>query len=422
MQRPAAPRRAAARPRGKSGMDPKRIQIIAAAAAGVVLVAFLGWNYVTAWRSVPVIVNGNEVQMRINSNVDELLRANDYFDTKPGNLLSVSGNVLKEGGGERCVVLLGVDASAKTIEPTDFASTQVNEGDTLTVSNGVDTTEAYTEESEAIAPGVQMERGGAIQYVKQWGKNGKRSIWTGKESGERVDKGVVEEPQDFIVGSANANPQGKKKYIALTFDDGPSKYTKDILKILKKKGAKATFYNLGVNAGSYPDLTKEILDADCELASHTNTHKNLPKLGTDDLRSEISVAFDTLETASGTRPQMIRAPYGEFSQSEWLRAGDLISCNVLWNIDTLDWQLPGADAITDRILSKAFNGAIALMHDGGGNREQNVEALPGIIDGLQDAGYELVTVSELMELDGSFPEDVVTGTVKMPEDAVMPSA
>lgn len=395
--------------------------MIAAIAAGVVLVAFLGWNYLTAWRSVPVTVNGTEVQMRINSSVDELLESHSYFDVKAGNLLSVGGNVLKEGGGERCVVLLGKDAAAKTVDPKDYASTHVNEGEVLTVSDGNDTTEEYTEESTVIAPGVQMERGGAIQYVKQWGRNGKQSIWTGKESGERVDKGIVEEPQDFIVGSVNLNPQGNKKYIALTFDDGPSKYTKDILKILKKKGAKATFFNLGVNAGNYPDLTKAVLEADCEIASHTNGHKDLPKLGMDDLRTEISAAFDAIETASGTRPQMIRAPYGAFTVNEWVRAGDLISCNVLWNIDTLDWRLPGAGVITDRVLSKAFNGAIALMHDGGGNREQDIEALPDIIDGLQDAGYELVTVSELMELDGTLPEDVVKGTVKMPEDAVMPT-
>lgn len=75
----------------------------------------------------------------------------------------------------------------------------------------------------------------------------------------------------------------------------------------------------------------------------------------------------------------------------------------------------------ETVLKKAFNGAIALMHNGGGNRQQNIEALLGIIDGLHDAGCGLVTVSELMRLDGTFPEDVVKGTVKMPEDAAMPA-
>lgn len=419
--RSVAPRYAGDRSRGMGGMSLQQIKTVLAAAAIIVLVAFLGWSYLTAWRSVPVTVNGNEVQMRINSNVGEFLEANNYFDVQSGNLLSVGGNVLKEGGGERCTVSLGEGDAAEPVASGDFSSTKVDEGAVLTVSNGADTTEPYTEEATVIAPSAQMEVGGAIQFVKQWGKNGKSATWIGEESGERVDKGVVEEPQDFIVTSANVSPSDDKKYMALTFDDGPSTYTEDILSILKEKGAKATFYNLGTNAGSYPDLTKEVLAADCELASHTNAHENLPTLGAEGLRAEISTAFDTIESASGTRPQMIRAPYGAFTVNEWVRAGDLISCNVLWNIDTLDWKRPGADAITNQILSQAFNGAIALMHDGGGNREQNIEALPAIIDGLQDAGYELVTVSELMALDDTFPEDVVNGTVKMPEDAVMPT-
>ena len=95
---------------------------------------------------------------------------------------------------------------------------------------------------------------------------------------------------------------------------------------------------------------------------------------------------------------------------------------MLWNIDTLDWKRPGAQAIVDGVLSNAYNGAIALMHDGGGNREQDIEALPAIIDGLRAQGYELVTVSELMATDSRFPREVVEGAVKMPKDAALPAA
>lgn len=234
-----------------------------------------------------------------------------------------------------------------------------------------------------------------------------------------VDKGFIEEPQDLIIGSKNAQPSGSKKYMALTFDDGPSQYTQAILDILAQKGAKATFFNLGTSAGGSPALVKAVVDGGHELASHTNAHKNLSTVGVDELRAEISTAFDALQNASGVRPQMIRAPYGAFTATEWAGSGDLVSCNVLWNIDALDWKLPGPGVITETVLKKAFNGAIALMHDGGGNRQQNIEALPGIIDGLRGAGCGLVTVSELMRLDGTFPEDVVKGTVKMPEDAAM---
>lgn len=255
--------------------------------------------------------------------------------------------------------------------------------------------------------------------MSQWGKPGKKRVKKGETSGETVDVETIEKAQDMVVSSANMKPSGGK-YVALTFDDGPSSYTPKILKILKEKNAKATFFNLGEQAKSNQSGSKAVVDAGMELASHTMAHRNLPNCDRDTLRSEITKAFDALDQATGTKVQMIRAPYGAFTSAEWARAGDLISCNVLWNIDTLDWERPGAAAITSAVLNHAYNGAIILMHDGGGNREQDVEALPDIIDGLREKGYELVTVSELMKLDGSIPDDVINGTVSMPDDAVLP--
>lgn len=382
----------------------------------LVLACGLGIGWMFFWRPVNITVNNEAQQVRIGTSLDTYLADNDYFGVKAGKLLSVGGNTLSEDGGDRCSVTRDGDAVAVA----DLASTKIEDGDSITVTDGADTTEEYTEEEVAIAPGITKETGGAIQYVSQWGKAGKKKVWTGKQSGETVDKEVIEEATQMVVSSRTPSPSDGGKYIALTFDDGPSGYTQDILNILAEKGVKATFFNLGTQAEGKPDLTKAVVEGGHELASHTNQHQNLPTLGKDDLRNEITSAFDKLTAASGATTQMIRAPYGAFTDVEWARSADLISCNVLWNIDTLDWKLPGASAITNMVLTHAFNGAIALMHDGGGNRSQDVEALPGIIDGLKAAGYQLVTVSELMKLDGNFPEDVVNGTVKMPDDAVLP--
>lgn len=408
--RPAAParRRTPAR-----SFSPRSILIALVAAVVVVGGAVLGIGYQFFWRNVDVMVNGRAYATPISSNVQELLVANDYFGVKPGRMLSVGGNVLDEQGGDRCAVT----SDGAPLAADQFETTKAVDTIDLTVANGADVTEPATEETVDLMPGIQTEGTGAIQFVSQWGKKGKKTVLTGEKSGETVDKEVVEAPVDMVVSYLNCKPKGSKKYIALTFDDGPSSYTQDILDILQRYGVKATFFNLGTQVNS---KSQAVLDAGCELASHTNAHQNLPECDRDTLRSEISTAFDALEGATGERPQMIRAPYGAFTATEWARSGDLISCNVLWNIDTLDWKLPGSGAITSEVLSNAYNGAIALMHDGGGNRSQDVEALPGIIEGLQADGYELVTVSELMELDGRFPEDVVNGTVKMPEDAVLP--
>ena len=401
---------------GDHGPSKGVTQIVAVVAAAVVVFGALGFCYATMWRSIEVTVNGTATQVRIGSSIADLLEQNNYFGVQPGRLMSVGGNVLEEAGGDRATVKRGEDV----VSTADYAATKIEEGSSLTVENGGDATEPHTEEKVSLAPGMQMGKGGAIQYVQQWGKAGEKVVWHGEKSGEAVDHEVTSQPQDMIVASVNPEPKGKKKYMALTFDDGPSRYTQAILDILKEKGAKATFYNLGTSSANFPDLTKAVVEDGHELASHTNQHQNLPKLDRDSLRNEITSAFDTLEKNGGTRPQMMRAPYGAFTATEWARSGDIISCNVLWNIDTLDWKLPGAAAITDQVLKHAHNGAIALMHDGGGNRQQDVDALPGIIDGLHEAGYELVTVSKLMDLDDRFPKDVVNGTVQMPKDAVLP--
>lgn len=389
--------------------------IIAAVLGLAMLGVALFSCYWTMLRPLNVQVNGRDVQVRVGTSAAEFIRDNDYFGAKAGRKLSIGGNVISEDGGTRYSVAL--DGNQKT--PQDMEGVNVVDGSSFVVSDGTDVTEGSTEKTVPLAPAVQMESGGAVQFVSQWGRAGKKVVTVGDESGEEVDKEVVDPAQDMVVASRNVKPAGGK-YIALTFDDGPSGYTPDILKILKDKGAKATFYNLGSQEANYGKYAKQLVEDGHELASHTNAHQYLPNLDANALRADISSAADALESAAGVRPQMIRAPYGAFTLTEWGRAGDIISCNVLWNIDTLDWKRPGADAIKAAVLSNAFNGAIVLMHDGGGNRGQDVEALPGIIDGLKAAGYELVTVSELLSHDEQFPKEVVEGTVTMPKDAQLP--
>ncbi len=389
----------------------------ALAAAALVLALVLGaglWMF--KLRPVSLTVNDTDLSVSVSTPLADVMKENDWFGAVPGRLLSVGGNVLDEDGGNAPIVT----CEGEELSADEVATAAVREGATYAVVNGTDMQEPSHEETVAVSPAVQMERGGAVQYVSQWGKPGSKTVLVGEQSGEMVDKEILQPAQDMVVSSVNLKPKGGK-YAALTFDDGPSKYTPQILEVLKEKGARATFFNLGQSAAGDPAGVKAIVDAGCEVASHTNSHQNLPQLDRDTLRSEITSAFDTLEQASGTAIQMMRAPYGAFTDVEWGRAGDLISCNVLWNIDTLDWKRPGAQAITNAVLNNVKNGSIILMHDGGGNRSQDVEALPGIIDGLHEQGYQLVTVSELIDLDGRLPQAVAQGAVAMPEGSELPA-
>lgn len=214
---------------------PPNMKALAVVLACVVVIAAVGGWYFCL-RSVTVTVNGTEVSVRVGTPLSTVLEDNDQFGAVPGRLLSVGGNVLSQDGGNSSTV----SRAGETLTPDEVEQARVQEGDEFTVSNGTDAEEPSKEETVTMAPGIQKESGGAVQYVSQWGKAGKKRVKTGETSGETVDVEVLEEPQDMVVSSVNLSPEGGK-YVALTFDDGPSKYTPQILEILEEKDAKATF-------------------------------------------------------------------------------------------------------------------------------------------------------------------------------------
>lgn len=385
--------------------DPRRhnkrkrilLRIVGALLAVVLAVAASGacwWMWQHHWRRVSVNVDGTTVSERIDSTVQNLLDQNNNFGHTKGKLLAVDGSVLTEDGGKDIVVKVN---GGEALTSDQLKTTTIPENGTINITNGEDVTEEYDVTSTAVAHGIQVNTGGSIQRVKTIGKDGKKETWTGKQSKITVDKGVTEQPQDTVIEAISPRPKGKK-VIALTFDDGPSQYSTPILDILKKKGVKATFFDLGTEAAALPDVEKRMVNEGHQVASHSNSHPNMAKMSRNDLRNELKDGFANIKSASGTDTKVFRSPYGSFTKQQWEDAYDLIDCNVLWDIDTLDWELPGATAIHDAVLDNAYNGAIVLMHDGGGNRSQDVSALPSIIDDLKKQGYSFVTIDELMNM------------------------
>ena len=177
--------------------------------------------------------------------------------------------------------------------------------------------------------------------------------------------------------------------VALTFDDGPSSYTPEILRVLARKKAKATFFMLGDMVSADPGAARRVLAAGHEIGNHSSSHGLLPGFG------DISHATRTIRRATGFRPCLFRAPYGALSSTLVNDVRELRMKNVLWNIDTVDWSTPGTGAVIAR-ASAASRGSIVLMHDGGGPRGQTVAALPEIISNLRSRGLRLVTVTKLL--------------------------
>ena len=397
--------------RGSLGFTLAAILVLAAVVGGGVLL----WNN----RTVNVKVDGALVSVRADATLADIAEAQE-ISVAPGDLVSVGGNVLTEGEGAP----FSATVNGKELDADQIEAFRAKGNEEIVFGDGADVTEPYHEEERETQPKMEpYEKIGAVTYVAQWPKAGKAIYMVGDTSGETALKEETEPVQNLVIESVNPQPEDGSKVIALTFDDGPNaNYTQKYLDILDKYGIKATFFCLGPAAEKNPDLVKAIKDQGSQVASHTKSHGDpLSTLDADTLRSEISDAFDSIEGAGGGATTVIRPPYGDFNNQTWLDSSGTLSASVIWNLDSEDWTLPGADAIVSNCTNGAYSGAIILMHDGGGNRDQDLEALPRIIENLQDKGYKFVTINELMAMDSRIPEDVASGNATMPEDGVWPT-
>ncbi|UOF90866.1 polysaccharide deacetylase family protein [Fodinisporobacter ferrooxydans] len=188
----------------------------------------------------------------------------------------------------------------------------------------------------------------------------------------------------------------KRKLVALTFDDGPDpRYTPKIIEELNKFGAKGTFFVIGMRAKRYPDLLKlEIANGD-EIGNHSLNHRLTKLIQIEDIEGCDQVVFD----ATNHHTRLFRPP-GGFISKQILDSASKANETVVtwsWDEDSRDWSKPGVSKIVNRVLNHLHPGDIILFHDGGGKRDQTIEALPKILEGIREQGFQCVTVSELIQ-------------------------
>ncbi len=186
-------------------------------------------------------------------------------------------------------------------------------------------------------------------------------------------------------------------YVALTFDDGPhASYTPQILDILRRHGAHATFFVLGSRAASHPGILARAVAEGNEIGSHTWNHMNMARSSHAAICSDLDRTAAAIEKATGKRPRVMRPPYGAANSAVTsLVYGRYGTPAILWDVDTEDWRRPGVGVVVDRAVSKARPGSIILVHD---IHASTLAAVEGIVSGLQARGFKLVTVSQLMAL------------------------
>ena len=186
--------------------------------------------------------------------------------------------------------------------------------------------------------------------------------------------------------------------IALTFDDGPNPYyTPQILTILQQFGVKATFFDVGYLVADYPNIVRQEYHQGNIVGNHSWSHPVLTYFSAQGIKSQLTSTTNIIQATIGVRPSFFRPPYGAINNTVLAQARNLHYTTVLWDGSSADWNLPGVNAIVSRIVHYARNGAILLLHDGGGNRAQTVTALPIIIATLKSRGFKFVTIQQLVD-------------------------
>jgi peptidoglycan/xylan/chitin deacetylase (PgdA/CDA1 family)/glycosyltransferase involved in cell wall biosynthesis len=187
-----------------------------------------------------------------------------------------------------------------------------------------------------------------------------------------------------------------EKTLTLTFNDGPSEFTTDVLRVLSKYGVPATFFVLGERAASMPEVVRSLVDAGHGLAIHGWNHTAFTELDPDVLAKDLGRAEALLRELSGTECRDIRPPMGLYDGELISRLDGLGLVTWLWTAEAREGADDAtADRIAGKILLSIAPGGIVLLHDGGGNRSETVRALPRIIEGARARGFRFVTLDEV---------------------------
>jgi len=185
------------------------------------------------------------------------------------------------------------------------------------------------------------------------------------------------------------------KCVVLTFDDGPSPYTLQILKTLSEYKARATFFVIGQQVAQYPEIIKETARLGHEVGNHGWAHVNLTKSGLKRVEAELNATQEVVFRITAIAPRVFRPPYGSFDARVLSLAEKMGLATILWSVDPVDWRDPSPQVIAGRILGKVSPGDIVLLHD---NHRNTMLALPIIMEGLERKGLRCVTVSELIKI------------------------
>lgn len=188
-----------------------------------------------------------------------------------------------------------------------------------------------------------------------------------------------------------------EKKVAVTFDAAwTNQDTQQLIEILKKHNAKATFFIVGDWAGKFPESVKAFSDAGHTIANHSDTHKAFSKCSYEEIKEEIVNCNEKLEGIIGKKVTLVRAPSGDYTDQSLDVTKALGMTMIQWDVDSLDYTKLSVDEIVGRVVPSVKCGSIILFHNG---VENTAEALDRILTELEKQGYSFVSVEELIYKD-----------------------
>lgn len=223
-----------------------------------------------------------------------------------------------------------------------------------------------------------------------------KEVTYGKKIRYRIKAWADEDNQSLMRKSVSLyTVDPHKPMVALTYDDGPyAPATNSIVKTLKKNNGRATFFIVGSRIEEFEDCIKRADKIGCEIANHTYEHTKLTEAKRKIVQSEVTKTNKAVEAVIGKSPTLVRAPGGAVDD----KVKKYVEYPLVnWSVDTLDWKYRNADSVISKVKDQVEDGSIVLMHD---LYMSTAEASKTIVPWLKKQGYQLVTVTEMMDAKG----------------------
>lgn len=335
-----------------------------------------------SYMKMTVVANGEALVLRKGSTVKRALAVKSIA-LKRGDLLDRDGRLVGRGKGGYPVILLNGRRAHLTYK--------LKQSDKIAVYSGQDLHERVSRKIEVTKPPVDVNGRGSFVAVTRHGVPGLKEVEIGEKSRKVFSEKIIREPSPTIIG--RFDKQAPK--IALTFDDGPSPLTPQVLAILQEKKVPATFFVVGLQIKKHPEILRRVAEAGYDVGNHTFSHSFLSQATFQEIARELGQNEDLIKKITGKNSHWFRPPGGLFSSLLLDTAAAKGYNFILWSVDPNDWVQSNSALIEGSVVQETRPGSVILLHDGGGNQLGTVLALAGIIDNLRAKGYTFVSLDEL---------------------------